>query len=393
MKILTNIARVIIALVFIISGLLKANDPTGFGFKLHEYFEVFNLTALNPIAFCIAAVVSILEILIGYALLIGIKPKLTAWSTFIMMLFFWILVGFSALTGKVTDCGCFGDAVKFSVEQEFVHDTVFLLLIILILFGLKYIKPWLNGAIGMVSFIVVFFLSMGFTIKNFLYLPPKDFLPFKIGNSIQENMVSNDPDVFENTFIYTYLPTGADSSINEDRLKVLYREGIDSLYKYKDRKTVRIHEGKKAPIHDFVIKDKDGNDVTQSFFMDGYKLVLTSYDLKTTNIAAFTKISKLSDAWRKEGKEFWGLTNSLDAETEKLRHEQQLYVDFYNLDATPIKMMVRSNPGLLLINASTASCDVPSSNFTSITFSQLLKTTTDKMNIKKLFFMTKKFKI
>ena len=88
MKILTNIARVIISLVFIISGLLKANDPTGFGFKLHEYFEVFGLTALNPIAFSIASFVSVFEILIGFALLMGIMPKLSAWGTFVMMLFF-----------------------------------------------------------------------------------------------------------------------------------------------------------------------------------------------------------------------------------------------------------------------------------------------------------------
>ena len=270
MKIATNIARVIIALVFILSGLLKANDPSGFGFKLHEYFEVFNLTALNPLAFGIACMVSIIEILIGYALFMGIKPKLTVWCTFLMMLFFWFLVGFSALTGKVTDCGCFGDAVKFSVEREFLTDTVFLLLIVLMLFGLKHMKPLLNGAIGLVGFIVVFFLSMGFTIKNYLYLPTKDFLPFKVGSSIKAGMVSNDPDVYENTFVYTYTPTGADSTINEERLKALYREFpdtkvLDSLYKYKDRKTVKVHEGVKAPIHDFIIKDKDGNEVTQSF--------------------------------------------------------------------------------------------------------------------------------
>jgi uncharacterized membrane protein YphA (DoxX/SURF4 family) len=349
MKILTNIARVIIALVFILSGLLKANDPTGFGFKLHEYFEVFNLSFLNPIAFGVAVVVSILEILMGYALLVGIKPKLTVWSTFAMMLFFWVLVGFSATTGKVTDCGCFGDAVKFSVQREFINDSIFLSLIILMLFGLRYIKPLFNVAIGMVSFIVVFFLSMGFTIKNYLYLPAKDFLPFKVGNSIQEKMVSNDPDVYENIFIYTYLPTGADSSINEDRLKAIFKDGVDSLYKYKDRTTTLIHEGAKAPIHDFIIFDRDKNDVTKSFFADDYKLVLTSYDLGNSNKAVFTKIATLSNEWRKTGKEFWGLTNSLDAETEALRHDYQLYVDFYNLDATPIKMMVRSNPGLLLI--------------------------------------------
>ncbi len=353
MKILTNIARIIIGLVFIISGLLKANDPSGFGFKLHEYFEVFNLSGLNPLAFGLASVASILEILIGYALLMGIKPKLTVWSTFVMMLFFWLLVGFSAYTGKVTDCGCFGDAVKFSVEQEFVHDTVFLLLIVLMLFGLKYIKPLLGGAIGMVSFIVVFFLSMGFTLKNYLYLPVMDFLPFKAGNSIQANMVSNDPDIYENNFIYTYLPNGADSNINEARLKALYRDGIDSLYKYKDRRTTKVHDGKKAPIHDFIIIDKDKNDVTQSFFADDYKLVLTSYDLNSSNKGAFTKIASLSNEWRKTGKDFWGLTNSLEAETETLRHDYQLFVDFYNLDATPIKMMVRSNPGLLLIKKDT----------------------------------------
>lgn len=351
MKIVTNIARVIIALVFIISGLLKANDPTGFGFKLHEYFEVFHMRFLDGAAFGIAAVVSILEILVGFALLIGLKPKLTAWCTFIMMLFFWGLVGFSAYTGKVTDCGCFGDAIKFSVGQEFINDSIFLLLIVVILFGLKYIKPLIGNAIGLVSFIAVLFLSMGFTIKNYLYLPTKDFLPFAVGESIKANMTSNDPDVYENHFIYTYLPTGADSSIDEERLKAIWKDTVEAaLYKYKDRsKPKLVHEGKKPRIHDFIIQDKDKVDYTESFLAPGYKLVLTSYDLKGSNTGAYKKISTLSKEWAKTGKDFWGLTNSLDAETEALRHEHQLMIYFYNLDATPIKMMVRSNPGLLLI--------------------------------------------
>ncbi len=349
MKIATHIARVLIALVFILSGLLKANDPTGFGFKLNEYFDVFHLTAWHPAAFTIASVVSILEILIGFALIIGIKPALTVWSMFAMMLFFLMLVGFSALTGKVADCGCFGDAIKFSLKQEFLNDTIFLLLIVVLIFGLKHIKPLVSSAIGMVGFIMVLFLSMGFTIKNYLYLPAIDFLPFKVGVSIQDNMVSNDPDRYENSFVYTFLPTGADSSFNTQRLNAIYKEGVDSLYRWKDTKSILIHEGKKAPIHDFVIKDKVGGIVTLSLFDTAFKLVLTSYDIKNSNKGAFKKIAILSDEWRKMGKEFWGLTNSLSSETENLRHDQQLFIDFYNLDATPLKMMVRSNPGLLLI--------------------------------------------
>lgn len=349
MKIVTQIARVIMALVFIISGLLKANDPTGFGFKLQEYFEHFGMDIFVPYAFVISMVVSVLEILMGYALLIGVKSKLTVWGTFVMMLFFWLLVAYSAKTGAVSDCGCFGDAVKFTPAQEFRNDSFFLAIITLMLFGMKHIQPLFNRAIGMVTFIVVLFLSMGFTIKNYLYLPAKDFLPFKEGSHIQDNMKSDDPDVWENTFEYTYLPTGADSSIDAARLKQIYKEGIDSLYKWKKTNNNKVHEGKPAPIHDFVIKDNDGNDVTLSFFNDDYKLVVTSYDITKSNKTVFAKIATLSDAWRKKGKDFWGLTNNKDEITQPLKHQYQLYVDFYELDATPIKMMVRSNPGLLLI--------------------------------------------
>jgi uncharacterized membrane protein YphA (DoxX/SURF4 family) len=350
MKIITNIARVIIALVFIISGFLKANDPTGFGFKLQEYFEHFGMQFFVQFAFIISMIVSIIEILIGYALLMGIKPKLTVWSTFVLMLFFWFLVAYSSYTNAVTDCGCFGDAIKFSPAQEFRNDSIFLVLIIIMLIGLKYISPLVNGAVSMVGFIVVLFLSMGFTIRNYLYLPAIDFLPFKEGNSIEEKMKSNDPDVYASKFIYTYLPTGADSLIDEARLKVLYKTGIDSLYKWKEtKKPELIHQGVHPPIHDFIIKDEGGNDVTLSFFADDYKLVMTSYDVNKMSKPVLTKISKLSDEWRKTGKEFWGLTNSEAPVTEKLRHDNQLYIDFFNLDATPIKMMVRSNPGLLLI--------------------------------------------
>jgi methylated-DNA-[protein]-cysteine S-methyltransferase len=38
-QILIHLQRAIIGLLFIFSGLIKANDPLGFGYKLQEYFE------------------------------------------------------------------------------------------------------------------------------------------------------------------------------------------------------------------------------------------------------------------------------------------------------------------------------------------------------------------
>ena len=41
-----NVCRLLLALVFLLSGFLKAADPVGAAFKLQEYAELFSFDAL-----------------------------------------------------------------------------------------------------------------------------------------------------------------------------------------------------------------------------------------------------------------------------------------------------------------------------------------------------------
>ncbi|MEM9650239.1 MAG: MauE/DoxX family redox-associated membrane protein, partial [Bacteroidota bacterium] len=116
MKYLVWISRIFVGVLFIISGLIKLNDPVGFSFKLEEYFSqgVLDLPFLMPWALGISIFVVIVEVLLGILLLIGFKPKFTVWSLLLMIIFFTFLTFYSAYFNKVTDCGCFGDAIKLT---------------------------------------------------------------------------------------------------------------------------------------------------------------------------------------------------------------------------------------------------------------------------------------
>ncbi|NNC34033.1 MAG: DoxX family protein, partial [Croceitalea sp.] len=128
MKYLVAFSRIFVGVLFIISGLIKLNDPVGFSFKLEEYFSqgVLDLPIFMPYALAIAVIMVIIEVLLGVMLLIGFKPKFTVWSLLGMIVFFTFLTFYSAYFNKVTDCGCFGDAVKLTPWESFTKDIVLL---------------------------------------------------------------------------------------------------------------------------------------------------------------------------------------------------------------------------------------------------------------------------
>ena len=147
MKYLVNISRILVGLLFIFSGLIKINDPVGFSFKLEEYFgpTVFNIDFLLPYVLPLAIFIVVLEVLLGVFLLIGLKKEFTIYSLFAMIVFFTFLTWYSAYFNKVTDCGCFGDAIKLTPWESFTKDVILLVLIVIIMIGLKYIKPLFNN--------------------------------------------------------------------------------------------------------------------------------------------------------------------------------------------------------------------------------------------------------
>src|SRR5690554_3488711 len=176
LKLLTSFSRLFTGILFIISGLIKLNDPVGFSFKLEDYFaqDVLNLPFLTPLALAIAVFVVILEVVLGVMLLLGYKKKFTLWTLLLMIVFFTFLTFYSAYFNKVTDCGCFGDAIKLTPWESFYKD-IFLLLLIAVLFIFRKdlsdtSSPWLKGT-ALLSLVLSLILAV-VAIRN---LPFIDF--------------------------------------------------------------------------------------------------------------------------------------------------------------------------------------------------------------------------
>ena len=143
LKKLIGFVRVFVGVLFIISGFVKLNDPVGFSFKLQEYFapDVLNIEFLSPFALGLAIILVIVELVLGVALIIGYYKRLTMWLLLLMIIFFTFLTFYSAYFNKVTDCGCFGDALPLTPWQSFTKDVILLIMIVFLFINIKHIKP------------------------------------------------------------------------------------------------------------------------------------------------------------------------------------------------------------------------------------------------------------
>ena len=349
MKYVVGFSRLVVGVLFIISGLIKLNDPVGFSFKLEEYFSpaVLNLSFLEPYALAISIFVVIVEVLLGILLLIGFKPKYTAWSLLAMIVFFTFLTFYSAYYNKVTDCGCFGDAIKLTPWESFTKDVVLLVLILILVKGLDYIKPlfsvkWNWAIMGVSTVLCIVFCNH---VLN--HLPSIDFRPYKIGSNIHDGMiVPEDAPKPIQEFSWKFKVDGAE--------KVFVTDGgyPDVAGEFIGVETKVVQEGYEPPIHDFTI-EKDGQDFTESMLQEPKLVMVIAYDLARSEWDAFSEVKTFTDNALRSGYKVIGMSASGDNESHAIIKEYDLNFDFYFTDMTTLKTIVRSNPALLVLEKGT----------------------------------------
>ncbi len=345
MKILAQISRILVGVLFIISGFIKANDPLGFSYKLDEYFEVFHLPWMTHVSLVLAVLICAYEIGLGIALLLGSRMKFTAWSLLLLIIFFTFLTFYSWKFDAVKDCGCFGDALHLTPLQSFSKDLVLLVLILFIFAKRNDIKP-LFGESGS-NWLAYFGFagSLFFSIYCFRHLPIIDFRPYAIGKSIPDGMkLPPNAKTDSVLMVFTYEKDGKKMELTTDQLGV-----VDSTYKYIDRKDKVIREGDKAAIHDFTIVTPDGTDVTADVLSMDNVFLLIAYDIAHSDEEVQGKVNDFVALCQKDGVEFIGLSSSLPKEVEAFRHKHNSTFEYYSTDATTLKTMIRSNPGLMFL--------------------------------------------
>ncbi|WP_445384402.1 BT_3928 family protein [Robiginitalea sp. IMCC44478] len=350
MKILIWFLRLFVGILFIISGLIKLNDPVGFSFKLEEYFSaaVLNIPFLEPYALAIALFVVILEVVLGVALLVGFRRSLTLWTLLGMIVFFTFLTFYSAYFNKVTDCGCFGDAVKLTPWESFTKDVVLLGAILLLFWGRQHLTPLGSGKFRLGITLASVLACILFANQVLNHLPSMDFRPYHIGANIPRGMeIPEDAPkpVFE--YDWRFRINGEEEVITTNGA---YPE-VEGEFVGLDG-TREIQPGYEPPIHDFTI-EKEGIDLASGILKRKNLLMVIAYDLNKSEPKAFEDLKTIIDSATSKGYSVIGMSASSQEQTEALNQQYGMSFPWYFTDQTTLKTIVRSNPGVLLLQEGT----------------------------------------
>jgi peroxiredoxin len=342
-------SRVILGLVFMFSGFVKGIDPWGSAYKFTDYFNAWGIDFLSPLAFPLGVLLSASEFIIGLALTLNLLASFFSIIALLFMIFFTGLTLVIAFYNPVTDCGCFGDALKLTNWQTFIKN-IFLLALALIVF--KYRKSFIPTALSLVR--TVFF---GITIFVFAYLvaysynhlPIIDFLPYKVGTNIPKAMTvpENAPkDVYKNTFYYKNRKTGEEKKFTEENYP--WQDSLHWEFISMDSKLIQ--KGDEPPIRNFTIGTTEGEDIKDFFLQDpGYTFIFVVYNQAKTDQTGLEAIRTLYNYAQTNRMNFIGLTSAVPEQTEQFKSTNNLSFDFFSCDETTLKTMIRSNPGLILI--------------------------------------------
>lgn len=342
MRILRYLSRIILGLVFIFSGIVKAIDPLGSAYKFHDYFQAFHIGFLNQLSLALAILLCTAEFIAGFSVLTGIKQKTGIVVMMILMVIFTPLTFILALTNPVSDCGCFGDAIHLTNWQTFGKNIILIALTIFLFVNRKQIKTLFNSVTEWIIILVTVILFILFSLYNLKYLPVIDFLPYKTGVTIAEKMVVPEGapvDVYMTTFIYEKQGQKKEFDLNN-------YPANDNSWKFVEQKSVLTKKGYQPPIHDFMISSSDGENITEKILnAPGYSLLMISKKLSEASPEKMAAGFELGSYLTGKGSDFYVITASGSDEMKSYNNGLQ----FCSADETTLKTIVRSNPGYLLL--------------------------------------------
>ncbi|WP_312820110.1 BT_3928 family protein [Kaistella carnis] len=342
-----NILRIIVALVFLASGFVKAVDVVGFSFKLEEYFSpsVFNIPFLEKQALLLAVIVVAFELIFGFFLLLKSHLKFTLTALIALCVFFAFLTFYSAYFNVVTDCGCFGDALKMEPWQSFWKDIILLVALLILYFLYKNEFNNLEEKTNFKKYLSAFaFMTMVFVINwGITHEPVIDFRDYKIGTdlNVEKQKIAKNPSDFKTFYSLKNKKTGEILEVNQDDYvsdKKYWAEG--SPWEIEEGKTTSklTKQGYESEIAKFHPETADGVDLTEEILKAPKAILIFSYDPKNANInvlaQAEAKLSLQRDAY------------ILGVSTSPTTFET---INNATMDGTAIKTIARSNPFVLTL--------------------------------------------
>jgi uncharacterized membrane protein YphA (DoxX/SURF4 family) len=367
MKILIAVVRVLVGLLFIFSGLVKANDPQGLSYKMKEFFEVWNeglskstfflrtplvhlFEYLHEHSLTLSVIMIAVEIIAGVALLVGWRMKAVSWLLLLLILFFTFLTGYAYLSGKFKNCGCFGDCLPITPFTSFLKDIVLTGLILFLFYHRKKITAALPVRSARIAMLVTAILSFGIQAYALVYLPYVDCLPFKKGNNISEQMKIPPgavPDSFAIRFVYEkggkeyeFSPAELPADLN--------------TYQFKKRTDKLVRKGNaEPPVKGFALTGAGDADSTAVILSEPWCVLLFDEKFDAPVSAWQQDFSKVYAAAKSRHIPVYIVTTVREKAQQLLSATPFRDVQVFNCDYTVIRMAARANPCLYVLQQGT----------------------------------------
>ena len=350
MKTAITIARVIVGLLFIFSGLVKANDPLGLSYKMQEFFELWGMAKFNSWTLPMSVLMNVFEIIAGFALLLGWRIRLFSWLLLLLIIFFTFLTGYAYLSGQFKNCGCFGDCLPITPLTSFMKDLALLALIGFIFWKQKMIHRLFPERTTIISMTGITVLCFGIQWYALNYLPFVDCLPFKKGNNISEKMkipAGARPDSFAIRFIYE--KGGKQFEFSPSSLPPDL-----STYTFVSRKDKLVRKGNAEPaIKGFTLSGVTEEDSTEIILGQPYAVLLFCENFSVPVSKWEKGFAKLYAVVKTKNIPAYMITSDPGKAPEKISGTSFGNIQILKCDFTAIRTAARTNPCIYVLNKGT----------------------------------------
>lgn len=353
MKTPIAIARTLVGILFIFSGLVKADDPLGLSYKMQEFFEVWNFHWFDHVTLAFSIIMIVFEIVAGVALLLGWRIRLFSWLLLLLIIFFTFLTGYAYLSGKVRECGCFGDCIPLTAGQSFTKDLVLLVLIVFLFIFRDRIKPILPLRAAAVVFIAATIFSFLFQWYILIHLPVVDCLPYKEKTNIPDKMRPPPGAIPDSTVItMVYEKNGKRLEFDANHFPADFNDS----YHFVSRYDKLVRQGNAVPpIKDFLLTAPGGADTTDAVLAaKGYKLFVFIKEVTDEHPAYLKDLSVILTMAKAKQIPVFFITGDYDNMVAWVGQQGLTdQVSILKCDVIAIKTAARANPTLYLLKGGT----------------------------------------
>lgn len=346
---LNVVCRWVVGLVFLFSSFVKGVDPLGTVYKVQEYMTAWSIGSLTfewalPLASVLSCALICAEFVVGMLLITNSYRRMTAWLLALMMLFFTVTTFVDAVTNKVTDCGCFGDAVKLTNWETFWKNVALDIPTVWILLTcrLRRKRRFERDCIVLVSSVAAMLI---FCIYNIKHEPVIDFRPWKIGNKMIEERAAMNHMTFKN------IASGEEVTVDYpsggwDQVPAEYKdfEKWEIVNSTSDEPFELKADG--FSMMDMMMEDH-AVELIQS--EDGL-IIVTIHTLDKMDAKGVEEVKLAQQVAEENGKQIVLLTAALPEEIQGWMYDNQVEgLDYLFADATAIKTILRGTPGFVYV--------------------------------------------